>query len=198
MNDSQRPEAAIGVISGTSMDGIDVALIESDGEAQLRTGPSATFSYPPAVAQRLRAVVADLSEAEAPQLELERLVTDAHVDAVKAFVERFSISPERVAACWPARPDHPASAARRPDAPALRRRASRGGARNRRCLGLSFGRRRGWGRRRAARAHLSRGNGGGSRAAADDPQLGRGRQRHLSWASGGDHRLRHRPGQCSH
>jgi anhydro-N-acetylmuramic acid kinase len=87
---------AIGVISGTSMDGIDVALIESDGEAKLKTGPSATFPYPTEVAQRLRAVVADLSEAQAPQLELERLVTDAHVAAVDAFLERFSIPRERV------------------------------------------------------------------------------------------------------
>jgi anhydro-N-acetylmuramic acid kinase len=88
---------AIGVISGTSMDGIDVALIESDGEAELKTGPSATFPYPPEVAQRLRAVVADLSAAQAPQLELERLVTDAHVAAVEAFLERFSVPRERVA-----------------------------------------------------------------------------------------------------
>ena len=58
MSDSQGLETAIGVISGTSMDGIDVALIESDGEAKLKTGPSATFPYPRAVAQRLRAVVA--------------------------------------------------------------------------------------------------------------------------------------------
>jgi anhydro-N-acetylmuramic acid kinase len=90
-------ETAIGVISGTSMDGIDVALIESDGEAELNTGPSATFPYPLEVALRLRAVVADLSEAQAPQLELERLVTDAHVAAIEAFLERFSISRERVA-----------------------------------------------------------------------------------------------------
>jgi hypothetical protein len=34
---------AIGVISGTSMDGIDVALIASDGEARIETGPVATF-----------------------------------------------------------------------------------------------------------------------------------------------------------
>ena len=88
---------AIGVISGTSMDGIDVALIESDGEAQLKTGPAATFPYPAAVAQRLRAVVANLSEAQAPQLELERLVTDAHVAAVEAFLERHSVARERVA-----------------------------------------------------------------------------------------------------
>jgi len=97
MSDSQGLETAIGVISGTSMDGIDVALIESDGETQLKTGPSATFPYPQAVAQRLRAVVADLSEAQAPQLELERLVTNAHVAAVEAFLGRFSIARERVA-----------------------------------------------------------------------------------------------------
>ena len=88
---------AIGVISGTSMDGIDVALIESDGLAQLKTGQAATFPYPPVVAERLRAVVANLSEAQAPQLELERLVTDAHVTAVEAFLERHSIARERVA-----------------------------------------------------------------------------------------------------
>jgi len=97
MSDSQGLQTAIGVISGTSMDGIDVALIESDGEAELTTGPAATFPYPPEVGRRLRGVVADLSEAQAPQLELERLVTDAHVAAVEAFLERFSLSRERVA-----------------------------------------------------------------------------------------------------
>ncbi len=88
---------AIGVISGTSMDGIDVALIESDGEAELQPGYAATFPYPPSVARRLRAVVADVNEAQAPQLELERLVTDAHVAAVEAFLDRFSVPRERVA-----------------------------------------------------------------------------------------------------
>ena len=90
-------KTAIGVISGTSMDGIDVALIESDGEAQLEAGPAATFPYPKDLAQHLRAVVADLSEAQAPQLELERDVTDAHVAAVEAFLKRFSIARASVA-----------------------------------------------------------------------------------------------------
>ncbi len=31
------------------MDGIDVALIRSDGEARVETGPAATFPYPEAV-----------------------------------------------------------------------------------------------------------------------------------------------------
>ena len=88
---------AIGVMSGTSMDGIDVALIVSDGETRVETGPAATFAYPEAISGRLRAVVANPSEAEAPQAELERAVTDAHVAAVEAFLTRFAVERERVA-----------------------------------------------------------------------------------------------------
>jgi len=88
---------AIGVMSGTSMDGIDAALLASDGEARIETGPAATFPYPRAVAERLRAVVADPREAEAPQSELERAVTDAHVAAVEAFFAQFGIARDSVA-----------------------------------------------------------------------------------------------------
>jgi anhydro-N-acetylmuramic acid kinase len=88
---------AVGVMSGTSMDGIDVALIVSDGETRVETGPAATFPYPEAVSRRLRAVVAEPREAEAPQPELERAVTDAHVGAVEAFLTRFAAPRESVA-----------------------------------------------------------------------------------------------------
>jgi anhydro-N-acetylmuramic acid kinase len=90
-------ETAIGVISGTSMDGVDVALIRSDGETRVEPGPGATFPYPEALAHALRAVAASPSEAEKPQVELERQVTDAHVAAVQAFLERFAVARESVA-----------------------------------------------------------------------------------------------------
>jgi anhydro-N-acetylmuramic acid kinase len=90
-------QTAVGVISGTSMDGIDVALIRSDGEARVEAGPGATFPYPEPLSRALRAVVADPSEAEKPQAELERQVTDAHVAAVEAFLEGFAIARESVA-----------------------------------------------------------------------------------------------------
>ena len=93
---TDRWQTAIGVISGTSMDGVDVALIVSDGEKQVEAGPGATFPYPEPVAQALRAVVANPTEAEKPQVELERDVTDAHVAAVEAFLQRFSIARESV------------------------------------------------------------------------------------------------------
>ena len=93
----RRLETAVGVISGTSMDGIDVALIQSDGEARVEAGPAATFPYPEPVALALRAVVANPNDAEKPQPELERAVTDAHVAAVEAFLEKFAIPRETVA-----------------------------------------------------------------------------------------------------
>ncbi len=86
-----RIETAIGVISGTSMDGIDVALIRSDGEAFVEPGPGATFPYPPELKRALQAVIADPQRALGPMPELEREVTEAHVGAVEAFMQQFGI-----------------------------------------------------------------------------------------------------------
>jgi anhydro-N-acetylmuramic acid kinase len=88
---------AIGVISGTSMDGIDVALIASDGEKIVEPGPGATFDYPPEVKRALQKVIGDPSAARTPLEDLQRAVTDAHVAAVEAFIERFALSRERIA-----------------------------------------------------------------------------------------------------
>lgn len=88
---------AIGVISGTSMDGIDVAWLDGDGEAIAQVGSGAAYPYPPQVAARLREVIADPTQAAEPLEALERDVTDAHVAAVEAFLAEQAIPRDSVA-----------------------------------------------------------------------------------------------------
>lgn len=93
---------AIGLMSGTSMDGIDIALIESDGEAVVRFGPTAEESYSEADRVILREALdaaRDMTDRRArpPALAAaEVLVTRRHADAVTAFVKRESLDPATI------------------------------------------------------------------------------------------------------
>ncbi|MFN7902777.1 MAG: anhydro-N-acetylmuramic acid kinase, partial [bacterium] len=48
----------IGLMSGTSLDGVDAAYLETDGEAIARFGPRQTLPYDPALRRALRALPA--------------------------------------------------------------------------------------------------------------------------------------------
>jgi anhydro-N-acetylmuramic acid kinase len=88
---------AIGVISGTSMDGIDVSIVETDGERRVEAGPGRTYPYPAHLRQRLLDLIGEPSRAQADPLdELERDVTDAHVEAIRRFMEECGIDPGSV------------------------------------------------------------------------------------------------------
>jgi anhydro-N-acetylmuramic acid kinase len=88
---------AIGVMSGTSMDGIDVAVLSSDGESVIQPGPGATFSYPDETRTALREIHGDPIAARAPLVELERAVTEAHVAAVQSFMKQYGLDATSVA-----------------------------------------------------------------------------------------------------
>ena len=89
---------AIGTMSGTSMDGVDVALIETDGEKILSLGPTGYRPYSDAERTTLRQALTDAvpltarNQRPGALADAERLVTDAHRDLVKQFVNSF-ISP---------------------------------------------------------------------------------------------------------
>lgn len=88
---------AIGLMSGTSMDGIDVAFVETDGENALVRGPGLTLPYNPAdrriLAHAMAAAQACKHRDERPEALAiaEELVSRMHGAAVSAFLAQYGL-----------------------------------------------------------------------------------------------------------
>lgn len=88
---------AIGVISGTSMDGIDVSLVTSDGHDAVSFGAGASYPYRDETRQALQAVIADAERASSePLAELEAAVTADHLAAVERFIADQGLDPAAI------------------------------------------------------------------------------------------------------
>ena len=93
---------AIGLMSGTSLDGVDIALIETDGERVAAFGPTGYRPYTGHERGLLREALAEavnLTQRDArPGVigEAERAVTMAHAEAVAAFLAQNHIARENI------------------------------------------------------------------------------------------------------
>lgn len=91
-----RPLRVLGFMSGTSMDGVDVALVETDGEQVFRPVAATTLPYPGDVRARLETVVRARGADPGELARLERIVTDLHAEAAEALLRGLPPEARRV------------------------------------------------------------------------------------------------------
>ncbi len=89
-----QPLWIMGLMSGTSMDGIDAALLRTDGVGIAGFGPALTMPYDPALRARIRAC---LNEGPGDSAALSRDLSLAHAAAVQALLQRAGMAAPEIA-----------------------------------------------------------------------------------------------------
>lgn len=93
---------AVGLMSGTSLDGIDAALVETDGRGRVRSVAFRSEPYSERAREQLRAAMALALVCESPRAEFDivaaaEMVTRSHILVVRKLLQDARVAPADVA-----------------------------------------------------------------------------------------------------
>lgn len=95
-------KTAIGLMSGTSMDGIDAALVRTDGEEIVERSAMGFYPYSNAAQNLLKQALEDAKSLDARDQrigcleEAEHLITNLHIEAVNAFLKDNNLAASQI------------------------------------------------------------------------------------------------------
>ncbi|MGV6801797.1 MAG: anhydro-N-acetylmuramic acid kinase [bacterium] len=96
---SDKVLTSIGLMSGTSLDGVDVALLKTDGQAIIEHGPAISVPYSRDVKIHVQRAIKAALEGREGADEIAKatdFVTTAYIDAVRHFMERHKLSKQEI------------------------------------------------------------------------------------------------------
>jgi anhydro-N-acetylmuramic acid kinase len=88
---TNRVFTAIGLMSGTSLDGVDAALIRTDGESVVDPGPWVSIPYPDDLRAAIRALLGVTSRGKAVD-EAVRSLTEHHIQVVNKLLKENTLT----------------------------------------------------------------------------------------------------------